>query len=415
VKRWPALRAYYLYEGGLSFAWAVSFTVVAVYFVRTVGMTPLQLVLVGTVMEGAIFLFEVPTGVVADTFGRRLSVVIGLLVQGAGMIIVGLLASFPAILAAYALWGVGWTFQSGSLEAWITDELGQENLGGTFARGQRAEYAGALGGLAVSVALASWSLPIAVSAGGILTAAVGIVLALVMPETGFRPRRREAGSPVGTARRGARLVRGHPLLLLLLLAVLFAGASSEGFDRLFEAHFLRDIGLPALGGLDPVVWFGIFRVGSIALGLLASLYLVRRLERAGSEGIARTLAGATAVTLAGLLVFGFAAGFAVALAAYWTTRLGRSLVYPLYMTWLNRTIEDSSVRATVISMTGQADAVGQIAVGPGVGAVGSLVSIRAALVAAAALLVPTLGLYSRAGVAGGAEPEVAEADAPASV
>ena len=244
-----------------------------------------------------------------------------------------------------------------------------------------------------------------------LSAALGIALALVMPETGFRRWPREQRAQLETARRGARFVRGRPVLVLLLLAIFFAGASSEGFDRLFEAHFLRDIGLPGLGGLDSVVWFGIFRVGSIALGLAVSLYLVRRLERAGTSAIARSLAAATAVTLVGLVTFGLAAGFALALAAYWTTRLGRSLVYPLYMTWLNRTIEDSSVRATVISITSQSDAVGQIAVGPGVGAVGSLVSIRAALFAAAALLVPALGLYGRAGA--GAEPELTEA--PASV
>ena len=159
MRRWPALRAYYLYEGGLSFAWAVSFTVSAVYFVRTVGMSPLQLVLVGTMMEGAIFLFEVPTGVVADTFGRRLSVVVGLVVQGVSMAVVGAVPSFPAILAAYAGWGLGWTLQSGALEAWITDELGRDNLGGTFARGQRAEYAGALAGLAVGVASRAGACP----------------------------------------------------------------------------------------------------------------------------------------------------------------------------------------------------------------------------------------------------------------
>jgi MFS family permease len=413
VTRWPALRAYYLYEGGLSFAWAVCFTVSAVYFVRTVGMSPFQLVLVGTVMEGAIFLFEVPTGVVADTFGRRRSVVIGVVVQGVAMAAVGAVASFPAILAAYAVWGVGWTFQSGSLEAWITDELGSENLGATFARGQRAEYAGALAGLVVSVALASWSLGAAVVAGGLVTFALGIALALVMPETGFQPHPRESGSRLEAARRGARLVRSRSVLVLLLLAIFFAGASSEGFDRLFEAHFLRDIGLPAFGGLDSVVWFGIFRVGSIAFGLAASVYLVRRLERAGPQALVRMLAGATAIVLAGLIAFGLAAGFAFALAAYWATRFGRSLVSPLYMTWLNKTIDDSSVRATVISMTGQSDAIGQLAVGPGVGAVGSLVSIRAALLAAAALLVPALGLYGRAGIRRGPERELTQA--PASV
>ena len=49
---------------------------IAIYFVQQVGMSPLQLVLVGTVMEISVFVFEVPTGVVADLYGRKLSLVI---------------------------------------------------------------------------------------------------------------------------------------------------------------------------------------------------------------------------------------------------------------------------------------------------------------------------------------------------
>ena len=46
------------------------------------------------------------------------------------------------------------------------------------------------------------------------------------------------------------------MIVLLIGAELFMGASAEAFDRLKEAHFLRDVGLPAIGHLDPVVWFG---------------------------------------------------------------------------------------------------------------------------------------------------------------
>ena len=67
--RLDPVRAYLLLELALSAAFAISFTVSAVYFVETVGMNPLELVLVGTAMEAAVFLFEIPTGVVADTFG----------------------------------------------------------------------------------------------------------------------------------------------------------------------------------------------------------------------------------------------------------------------------------------------------------------------------------------------------------
>jgi MFS transporter, DHA3 family, tetracycline resistance protein len=67
VKRLPATTVYYVGELWLSLAFAVAFTVSAVYFVQEVGMNPLELVLVGTAMEVTIFVFEVPTGVVADT------------------------------------------------------------------------------------------------------------------------------------------------------------------------------------------------------------------------------------------------------------------------------------------------------------------------------------------------------------
>jgi hypothetical protein len=78
------------------------------------------------------------------------------------------------------------------------------------------------------------------------------------------------------------------------------------------------------------------------------------------------------------------------------------------MTWLNQQITDSSVRATVISITGQSDAIGQAVGGPGLGVICYIWGIRAALVAGAVALAPALGLYGRALKHDGAEPELAE-------
>ena len=77
MHRLSASAVWYAYEAAASFLWALPFTVTAYYFVTEVGMSPLELVLVGTVMELSVFLFEVPTGVVADTVSRRLSIVVG--------------------------------------------------------------------------------------------------------------------------------------------------------------------------------------------------------------------------------------------------------------------------------------------------------------------------------------------------
>src|SRR4029079_4094181 len=89
-------------------------------------------------------------------------------------------------------------------------------------------------------------------------------------------------------------------------------------------------------------------------------------------------------------------------------RLARRLTGPLEMTWLNQQITDSSVRATVISITGQSDAVGQAVGGAGLGLIGNVWGIRAAIVAGALALAPALALYGRALRHGGAEPELAE-------
>ena len=71
-----------------------------------------------------------------------------------------------------------------------------------------------------------------------------------------------------------------------------------------------------------------------------------------------------------------------------------SLADPVSAAWLNRNL-DSATRATVISMTGQANAIGQVAGGPALGWVGSAVSIRAALLGSALVLTPMVALYRR--------------------
>ena len=420
MRRLSATTVYYASEVWLSFAFSVTWTVSAVYFVQEVGMNPLELVLVGTVMELAIVLFEVPTGVVADTYSRRLSLVIGWIVMGIGLVLAGAVASVPAVLAGWAVWGLGYTFTSGADQAWITDEVGADRVGRVFARGQQLGYVGALAGTGVSVAVASVDLSAAVVVGGVLAAAFGAFAALTMPEHGFARRAAsDRGSALHelrtTAVTGGRFVRAQPVLLLILGITFFAGASTESFDRLWQAQLITDIGLPGFGSLDPVVWFGLFGAVSLLIGLVASQLLVRRFERVGQERLARLLFVFTLVQVVAVLVFALGGNLALAAGGMWLYYLTRSLIEPVYRTWLNEQITDSSVRATVISMTGQSDAIGQVAGGPGLGALGTVFSLRTALLAGGALLAPALALYARAIRHGGAEPELEELRATGSL
>ena len=417
MKRLPAVPVYLLIEGFGSLAFMLTFTITNVYYVTEVGMSPLQLVLCGTAMELAIFVFEVPTGVVADTVSRRLSIILSFAVLGVAGMLFGLLTSPVLIIAAYALWGVGYTFQSGAYEAWIADEVGEQRLTGVLLRGAQAGNVGALVGVAIGTAVGVLDLRTAIVAGGAAVLVLALFLALTMPETGFRPHGaadHEAGPRafLATARRGARVVRGHRLLLLMLAIAFFWGMWTESFDRLWQAQFLEGTGLPDVGGLSDVVWIGILTGGAMVIGIVVTQVAVKRLEHVSRERLARVLLGANTLILGAALAFALAGVPWVAIVGYAAVTACRQLIVPLQSVWVNRTIEDSSVRATVLSIVNQSDAIGQVTGGPAIGAVGSSVGLRPALALGAAVLAPALALYGRAVARQGRDPllETASAD-----
>ena len=411
------LRPYPVYLG-IKGAFALFFmlwaTVASVYRIEVVELDPLRLVLLGTALEVAVLIFEVPTGVLADTYGRRRSVITGFLLMGSGFALEGAVPTFAAVLAAQAVWGVGYTFISGALEAWIADEAPERDLGRVYLRGEQADYLGSLLGVGGSVLLATVTLSVPLLVGGALTIALGLILSLVMPERNFRSSPREGRSSLqqvaATARGGARLVRARPVLIMLLLAALVTGMAEEGFDRLYAKHFLDGLGLPALGGLDPVVWFGIISAGSLVLSYVAAEILGRNLNVGDAAVAARLLLALNAITIAGMLAFALSGSFALALAAFWLTSLARTVSEPLYLTWLNEGV-DPKVRATVISIGSQSGALGEASAGPVVGAIGNLAGVRSALTLAALILSPALLLYARAIRHGGAEPGLEDAPA----
>jgi DHA3 family tetracycline resistance protein-like MFS transporter len=395
------VRVWYLRTAGSAFGDTLVWTLAPVYFVTVVGMSPLQLVLVGTFMELTIFVCEVPTGIVADVVSRKLSIVIGYLVMGAAIVFCGIVAEPWAVMVAWSVWGFGYTFTSGATDAWLADEIGVENVRPVYLRAAQVARMCALVAIGGSVALGLISLRLPVIAGGVVILAVGVVLAIVMREHGFTPAPRDVAEStlrvmVGTGRAGARLVQRTPVLLLILAISAFWGAWSEAYDRLGEAHVIRDVGLPSFAGLSFIVWFGVISAASLLLSLFVARPANRRLEHAPRETITRVLLFADIALIATVAVFGLAGAFWLALVAMLATNTIRGLVGPLFSSWLNQSITDSTVRATVFSITSQADAVGQWTGGPAIGAVGNIFGIRAALVLGASLLSPAVALYARA-------------------
>ncbi len=399
----PAPRTVFLWmSGGQSLLFRLVFTVNMVYQATVVGLNPLQLVLVGTTLEVSYFLFEVPTGIVADARSRKLSVLIGFGLIGAGFMVEAI-PQFWAVLLAQVLWGIGATFTSGATEAWIIDEMAAVGdptpVGDLFLQSTQVGRVGGLLGIGLSVGLASFvDIRFPIFLGGLLFWGLAGVMAVMMSEDGFRPapdEDRTSWQQMGhILHSGVALVRLRPILLSILAISAIYGMYSEGWDRLWTPHLLESFALPAVGNLAPVVWFGIIDAVAMFLTLAAAGITRRILDTERSRTLMRTLLTIHLVLMGGILLFSFSGSLWMALAALWTVGVVRSLAHPLHMAWINQHI-DSTVRATVISFEGQLNAVGQIVGGPPVGYIGTVFSLRVALALGALILAPVIPIYLR--------------------
>jgi len=391
---------YLLLSAGQALCFSLIFTVNMIYQATVVGLNPLQLVLVGTVLEATCFLFEIPTGVVADIYSRRLSILIGIALIGGGFTLEGSIPAFWAVIGAQVLWGIGYTFTSGATEAWITDEIGEEAVGPVFLRGGQMWLIGGLAGTLFSVSLGLIHIQLPMILAGIGMFALAIGLYLVMPERHMHVTPREERSTFAhawaTARDGFRLARRRPVVKAVIVISLIVGLASEAFDRLSTPSVIDRFDFPTVFGTDsPVIWFGISGVVSTLLGLAASEVFKRRNPESLGSGVpARLLATTAAIQVATVVVFALSGNLWLAFAMLWARTVLGAITGPVEAAWLNRNLESSS-RATVISMVGQANAIGQVGGGPALGWVGSTVSVRAALLGSALVLSPIVGLYRR--------------------
>jgi DHA3 family tetracycline resistance protein-like MFS transporter len=399
-KKLRAYPAYLILGGASAFFSTIMVTLNSVYQLQVAHLNPLQLVLVGTVLEITCFLTQVPTGVLADVYSRRLAVIIGIFLIGAGFLLEGAIPRFETILLAQVIWGVGATFTDGADTAWITDEIGEERVAHAFLRSSQLGQAASLVAIPISVALGSEQLNLPILVGGGLFLLLGVFLIVFMPEQGFKPTPRENRTSwqamAETTKSGVRLIRVRPILLTFLGITLLYGAFSEGFDRLQVAHLIDDFRFPALGNLQPVVWFGIISAVSELLCIGATEVIRRRLDMNNHRVVAWVLFAFTALLSASVVAFALAGSFYLALAVFWSASVFRTIRVPLFRAWQTQSI-DSRVRATVLSIDGQTDALGQIAGGPALGAIANYGSLRAALTIAGVILTPALLLFVRAG------------------
>ncbi|WP_066295683.1 MFS transporter [Bacillus sp. FJAT-29937] len=374
------------------------FTVNLLYHVQIVKLNPLELVLVGTVLELTVFLFEIPTGVLSDVKSRKLSIVIGYCLIGIGFLVEGLFPLFTTVIIAQILWGIGYTFTSGSLQAWIADEIGEERASSAFITGAQAGNLGKMIAIPLSIITGYFMINLPIIIGGLCMVGLGIYLILFMKEENFQPLDKVNRTSTWANMKGNLEIiivysRANYLMRLLFLIALFVGFYSEGFDRLWISHFFEAANLAAFTNQSFVILLG----GVQFVVVLLSSVVLHNLNRSPFyqqlNKIYVALFVGSFLIICSLLGFAFSTSFISLLTFYILIQVARQAMYPLEDIWLNKIIPDSSIRATFFSVKGQVDAIGQIGGGPIIGFIASGFTIKAAIIASALLLTPVLFLY----------------------
>ena len=260
------LLGYYLLAGLYTLA-AAAIWGVNTLFLLDAGLSFFEVFVANAAFSAGMVVFEIPTGVVADTLGRRISFLLSVTVLGATTLLYVALAEMGAGVVAFSVvsvfMGLGFTFYSGAMEAWLVDALAETGHRGlldrVFARGQQVTGSAMLvgtigGGLLGQVDL---SLPYVVRA--VLLVLVFAVAYALMHDLGFTPRRVTAAELPGEIARNARAGvefgwAQRPLRLLMLVGLLEGGflmwafyASQPYLLELLESDDVWVVGLVAAG------------------------------------------------------------------------------------------------------------------------------------------------------------------------
>ena len=315
-------------------------------------------------------IFEIPTGVIADTRGRRFSFLLGAATLLASTLLYMVMWQLHAPLLGWAaasiLLGLGFTFFSGATEAWLVDALAATGFTGSlesiFGRAQTVGGAAMLGGSVLGGVVAQVSnlgVPYLLRA-----AMLGVTLVVAfrfMHDLGFKPDRES--NPVAAIRtvfRGAvdGGLRNPPVRWLMIAAPFTAGVGFYGFYAL-QPYLLQLYGDPSaysIAGLAAAIVAGAQIVGGLLVGRVRGLF--RRRTDALILGVVANFVL--------LLLIGWTTNFAVALVLLAGWALVFAFEMPFRQAFINGLIP-SEQRATVLSFDSLMGSVGGVVAQPALG------------------------------------------------
>jgi MFS family permease len=361
-----------------SFIWGIN-----TLFLLDAGLSNLEAFAANAFFTAGMVVFEVPTGVVADVWGRRVSYLLGTLTLAGSTFLYWLLwvtsAPFWPWAIVSMLLGLGFTFFSGAVEAWLVDALkfaGYEGgLEAVMGRGQMVSGAAMLGGSVLGGVIAQTT-----SLGVPFLMRVGVLVAMffvaqrMMQDLGFTPE--PSSSPLQDMRQlfDSSIdygLKNPPVRWVMLAAPFASGVGIYTFYAL-QPYLLELWGNPkaySIAGLAAAIVAGAQILG----GYLAPWF--RRLFRKRTSALIL----ATISSVAILAALGLTDTFWIALALLTLWAMVFAAEMPIRQAYLNDMIP-SRQRATVLSFDSLMASSGGVVIQPALGKVADAYSYSTSLV-----------------------------------
>jgi MFS family permease len=321
-------------------------------FLLDAGLSNLEAFAANAFYTAGMVLFEVPTGIVADMWGRRVSFLLGTITLAAATALYVMLwrieAPFWQWAIVSALLGLGYTFFSGATEAWLVDALQATGYTGSlesvFGRAQviggAATLAGSAGGGFLAQAT-NLGVPFVVRAVVLLL--MFIVAFVLMRDVGFKPNRQD--KPVAEIRRIASNSVEYGWRVPAVRNVMLAGAFTGGV-AIYAFYALQPYLLDLWGNREA---YGIAGVAAaiISGAQIAGGLLAPRLHRLFTRRTSALLLAA-AVAAVSVLLIGLITNFYAVLALTVVWGLIFAAATPIRQAYINGLIP-SQQRATILS------------------------------------------------------------------
>ena len=351
---------YLIIRGMTGLAFHMMFTAAGLYRIDIAKLEIYQLILIGTALEIAIFTFEVPTGIVADLKSRKLSVVIGMFIISLGIFIEPLTSLFFVIFISQIIFGFGYTFISGALDSWISDEIKIEDLEKTIIGGSQVYKLTSVIGIILAALIGMINIRYPLYLASFIFVVLGFMSAFFMKELNFHKQSTEQRFYKRYYKqlvKGFSHIRNHQVLRIMFVILLFYGLFSEGIDRTYELHILDNLGFRQLWNI-PAIWTLSIVSAIVALVGYLMLYIVKRHINKGNL-IYLWAFNFTIMMIIGILMFAYMPYAYLALFGYIFFSISREGTHPLLNSILLKNTP-SKIKATVLSSFGQLDAIGQL-------------------------------------------------------